>query len=61
MIFSPDKRYRRGGFYRCRVRNRERCSEYFGNLTGLAYEKRKLDMRRANALLRRRRRLPLEG
>lgn len=57
MLFQPDARYtNQGGFYRCRVKHREKSREWFAGLEGLAYQERLLKSRRADALSRRRRR-----
>ena len=52
MIFQPDSRYRIGGFYRCRVKSREKNKRIYENLSGFEYNKLLLRHRRAKALSR---------
>lgn len=49
MYFNPDRRYRGGGFWRCRVKTREHNRDY--------YERRGMDVRWRQLMQRHRSRL----
>ena len=52
LLWAQDRRYRLGGFWRCRIRHAERQRGYYEALDGLRYSRKLLQNRRTKALAR---------
>ena len=56
MRFCRDDRYKDGGFWVCRPRERARYRKYYAGINGVTYNRKLLKQRRSKALARQRRR-----
>jgi hypothetical protein len=61
MLWNKDTRYAVEGYWKCRVRHRERMQKRYDALTGLEYNALLLRHRRAKAMTRRAKRVAARG